>query len=239
MNNEVLITGAARRIGQYLTHHFAKLGYSVIMHVNNSEDEAHKLQASLKDSYPAQQFEVFKYDLRNWKVLSQPVNDLFDQIGTPDLIIHNASYYLEKDLINTSEEDMEAMMAIHLFSPMVIGRELRKKGEKGQVISILDTAIVSNASHHGMYLLAKKSLAEYTKMAALEWAPEIRVNAIAPGPVLPVETKSQSDFNKVVDSSPLKTQVELNSISSSIDYLLANKNITGQIIYCDSGQHLL
>ncbi|MCT4647912.1 MAG: SDR family oxidoreductase [Carboxylicivirga sp.] len=239
MSKRVLITGAARRIGHYLTNHFASLGYDVILHVNNSMDEACNLLSSLKHKYPKQQFEIFKHDLRNWKELSKATKVLFSNFGVPNVVIHNASYYLEKNLINTSEDDMEAMMAIHLFSPMILGREMRKNGITGDIISILDTAIGTNESHHGMYLLAKKSLADYTRMAALEWAPALKVNAIAPGPVLPVEAKSDAHFNKVVGASPLKKQVDLESISSSIDYLIANKNISGQIIYCDSGQHLL
>jgi len=239
MNKLVLITGAARRVGKYLSQYFAEKGYNVLIHVNTSVDEGEVLASELSAKYPKQEFNVIQFDLSQWKEAEDFIRKVYNQFGLPDVIIHNASHYLSNKLEETTVANMENMMAIHLFTPMVFDREFRKQNGKGAVISILDAAIYTNRSTHAMYLLAKKSLADYTKMAALEWAPHVRVNGIALGPVLPVEGKGEDVFNKVVATTPLKSQVQLTSISATINYVLTNKNMTGQIINCDSGQHLV
>ncbi|MCU4157803.1 SDR family oxidoreductase [Carboxylicivirga sp. A043] len=236
---KVLITGAAKRIGNHLVRHFAEIGYDVFIHVNKSIGEGEKLLSELKLSYSKQSFQLIQCNLADYENVEEQFYHAFETYGVPDVIIHNASYYLNKNMDETSVSDITQMMGIHLFSPMLINKAYKERGGKGNIISILDTAIQTNQSTHGMYLLSKKSLADYTKMIAQEWAPFIRVNGIAPGPVLPPEGKDNSYFNKVVDNTPLQRQVDLSSISDTVDFILKNKNMTGQIIYCDSGQHLL
>ncbi|WP_439185594.1 SDR family NAD(P)-dependent oxidoreductase [Carboxylicivirga taeanensis] len=239
MDKFALITGGARRVGKYLSQYLASEGYDLVIHVNKSLEAGKELVEELMHKYPGQRFSVVQFDLNDWSELEPRINDIFEQYGLPSLVIHNASQYTPGTLSETTPEMMEAMMAIHLFSPMVIGRQYKNAGGKGSIISILDTAITTNHSSHAMYLLAKKSLAEYTKMAAQEWAPQIRVNGVALGPVLPPEGKDDSYFKQVVADTPLQREVDLASISGSIDYLVANPNVSGQIIYCDSAQHLL
>ena len=77
------------------------------------------------------------------------------------------------------------------------------------------------------------------EVITVEWAPNFRVNGIAPGPVLPPENSESEYFNQVVNNTPLKSQVSLESISSAVLYLINNKSVTGQIMFCDSGQHLI
>ncbi len=239
MNKWALITGGARRVGRYIAMHFAKSGYDILLHVNQSVSEGRALVSELQAKYPKQQFALISYDLVQWKQLDKFIRDKFDQYGLPELIIHNASYYQAGKLEETTEKIMDAMMAIHLYSPMIINREYQKLGGKGSIVNILDTAITTNKSSHAMYLLAKKSLAEYTKMAALEWAPCIRVNGVALGPVLPVDGIGDTYFNQVVQNTPLQKEVELSGVASTIEYFVSNQNVSGQIIYCDSAQHLL
>lgn len=238
MNQRVLITGGAKRLGRSMAMHFADLGYDVLIHVNKSVNDGRQLISELTALYPEQNFQLFGFNLTQWRLLNRSCVKLFKTCGLPDVIIHNASAYLEANLVQVTDNQMEEMMAIHLYSPMVIGRVYKQLGGKGQIISILDSAISTNSSSHGMYLLAKKALYEYTKMSALEWAPAIRVNAVAPGPVLPPEKKDTSYFNEVVNQSPLSTPVSEQALHASLDYLIQNENITGQTLFCDSGQHL-
>ncbi|MCG8580052.1 MAG: SDR family oxidoreductase [Bacteroidales bacterium] len=235
---KALITGAAKRIGHHLTNHLASKGFDVILHVNHSISEGEELLSELRNKYPDQVFKIVQCDLAEWRTVAAQFKQAFEKCGLPDLIIHNASFYLNKSIGVTQEEDMERMMGIHLFSPMMIDKVFREQGGEGNIITILDTAIKTNQSTHGMYLLSKKSLADYTQMIAREWAPAIRANGIAPGPVLPPDGKDAAYFNNVVKNTPLQSQVALSSISDSVEFILKNKNMTGQIIYCDSGQHL-
>ncbi len=239
MNKQVLITGGAKRVGRYLSMHFAAAGYNVLIHVNKSLQQGQALVTELEEAYPNQKFGLVVFDLSLWKQVENFIDEVFTQYGLPDVIIHNASRYASGTLAEASLERMEEMMAIHLYSPMVINQQYRKAGGEGNIVSMLDTAIDTNDSSHAMYLLAKKNLAEYTKMAAREWAPGIRLNGVALGPVLSPEGKDDSYFNEVVNGTPLQSKVELSAIASTIDFLIANKNVSGQIIYCDSAQHLI
>jgi NAD(P)-dependent dehydrogenase (short-subunit alcohol dehydrogenase family) len=86
--------------------------------------------------------------------------------------------------------------------------------------------------------MSKKVLWELTKMAASELAPGFRVNAIAPGALLPPAGKDSDYLEKVASKSPLKTPVQMSSILKSIDYILENESMTGQLLFCDGGAHL-
>ncbi len=102
----------------------------------------------------------------------------------------------------------------------------------------MDTRIVDNESSHAAYSLSKKALMHATTMAALEWAPSVRVNGVAPGPVLPPPGKDETHLHEVIESTPLQKRVELDNLVESAYFLTTNDAITGQIIFCDSGAHL-
>ncbi len=110
---------------------------------------------------------------------------------------------------------------------------------KVAIVNLLDAKIEKNEGAHTAYILAKKSLAELTRMAALAFAPHIRINAIAPGPVLRPRGKNDNYLKQVVDHTPLKRQVDTDDIAMSVSFLLNNPSVTGQILFCDSGSHLI
>ena len=109
----------------------------------------------------------------------------------------------------------------------------------GLIINIADTRITKNKSDFLSYSLSKKSLWEMTKMAALDLAPHFRVNAIAPGAILTPAGKDQHYLEQVADLTPMKTPSGVISILKSIDYIIGNEDLTGQLIFCDGGAQLL
>jgi len=118
-------------------------------------------------------------------------------------------------------------------------RDFAKKCGKGLIINMVDTRITNNSGDYFAYSLSKKSLWELTKMAALELAPLFRVNAIAPGAVLPPVGKDNSYLEKISLKTPMKTPSGVISILKSVDYIIDNQDITGQLIFCDGGGHLI
>ena len=239
MNKLALVTGGATRIGAALTSHLAQCGWEVIIHYNSSAKEAQLLSESLQAVYKGKQFPLIKYDLFNWKQIDGFWDDVVRQFGTPDLLINNASLFEPGSISDTSPELMESMLHINFMAPFYMAQAFSRTATAGGVINLLDTAVTRNRTTHAAYLLAKKNLGEFTKMAALEWAPTIRVNAIAPGAVLPPPDKNMDYLKTVAASSPLQQIVDVKSILSALDYILGNKNVTGDILFCDSGQHLL
>jgi NAD(P)-dependent dehydrogenase (short-subunit alcohol dehydrogenase family) len=124
-------------------------------------------------------------------------------------------------------------------SPFILMRDFANNSTSGLIINIVDTRITNNKSDFLSYSLSKKSLWELTKMVALGMAPHFRVNAIAPGAVIAPGGKDAHYLEKVADLTPMKTPSGVISVLKSIDYIIGNEDLTGQLIYCDGGAHLL
>lgn len=236
----VLITGGSKRIGRELALFFGEKGWNVIIHYNRGDYNAEELLHNLKNNYPTQKFYIVKEDFSSGATAA---NNLFEKIDALniklDLLINNASIFIESSLAETSSDIFSENAKVNLETPFFLMKNFYKSFESGVIINILDTRINNNYSSYGIYSLSKKSLAELTKMAALEWAPNIRVNGVAPGPVLPPIDKGSEYFENVVNKTPLKKSVKLDNLLNSVYFLVKNDSITGQIIYCDSGEHLL
>ena len=110
--------------------------------------------------------------------------------------------------------------------------------DQGEVINIIDNKIAFNQNKYAAYLLAKKTLVELTKMAAIEFAPQLRVNGVAPGVVLPASTRSQEYIDWRIQGIPLQMQGSTKHITDAILSLLNNPFITGQILAVDGGESL-
>ncbi|GAO30274.1 SDR family oxidoreductase [Geofilum rubicundum] len=235
----VLITGAAKRVGKALTELFAARGWEVIIHYHTSERAARDLSLSLQKKYDSRHFPVVQADLSN---PVQSVEMLLKQLPQPlaglDALINNASVFDASTLAETDYDLWRRQMLVNFETPFMLMQAFYKMFGKGAVVNVLDTRIVNNDSSHAAYSLSKKALTQLTQMAALEWAPDVRVNGVAPGPVLPPPGRDSVYFEKVAADTPLKRVVGLDSLAESVWFLVANSAITGQVIYCDSGAHL-
>nr|WP_319401167.1 SDR family oxidoreductase [uncultured Carboxylicivirga sp.] len=239
MNKTALVTGGAQRLGKAMVEFLASKGWNVIIHANHSENKAKELAVDLATRYQNQMFDIVLFDLTDWKNAQNLIGQLINKHHRIDLLINNASKYSRGSLTQTSEELLEQMTAIHYYSPLLMSKKIVETNNSAIIINMIDAAIVNSITDHSAYLLAKKSLTEFTKLAAVEWAPNVRVNAIAPGPVLPVEGKSTQAFETVVNKTPLEKPVDIKALTSTLSFLLDNPNVTGQIVFCDSGQHLV
>lgn len=230
----VLITGGAMRVGKELSRYFAGKGWEVVIHYNNSSTAALALSDELKTQYPDRSFPAIKADLGDISVCE----NLMNTIGQLDALINNASLF-EPGLLSTTDEVLyRKQIAVNFDAPFFLMKGFYNRFKKGVVVNMLDTRVTNNDSSYGAYSLAKKSLLQLTKMAAAEWAPTVRVNAVAPGPVLPPEGKDSSYFYKVVDATPLKKQVSIDNLCKSVYFLCENDDVTGQVLFCDGGAHL-
>ena len=130
-------------------------------------------------------------------------------------------------------KEFDRDFAIHVKAPLILSRDFAAQCQQGQIINMLDTYIVGYENPRFSYLLSKKALAELTKIAAVELAPQIRVNAIAPGFILPPEGS-----HKGVEKIPLKKKGDVDKVTDAIEFLIRNPYITGQTIFVDGGKHL-
>lgn len=234
-----LVTGAAQRIGKAITEHLAAKGWDVAIHFNRSSDEATALAAELSRQYPRQRFMTFSADL----LLDHETEDLLpaviEAMGKPQLLINNASVFDPGRLSETATSFFDRQITVNLKAPFILLREFINKCGKGLVINIADTRISGNSEAYAAYTLAKKSLWELTKMAAAAYGPSIRVNAVAPGLTLPPEGKDEEYLHKLAARIPMKRPGGIHPVLDSLDYLLKNEYLTGELLHCDGGQHLL
>ncbi len=239
MAKVALITGSAVRLGREIAFHLAKNGWDIALHYRTSTKDVADFEAELKTGFPEQRFFAFQADLgvidQTQKLIKQVIEH-FDQL---DLLVNCASIFEPSAFKETTADSLIRHSQVNLVSPFILMRDFANSAVNGLIINIADTRITTNKSDFLSYSLSKKSLWELTKMAALELAPHFRVNAIAPGAILAPAGKDQHYLEKVADLTPMKTPSGVISILKSIDYIIGNEDLTGQLIFCDGGAQLL
>jgi pteridine reductase len=238
MKKTALITGASKRIGKAIAEHLAALGWNIAIHFNHSENPARKLTGELSLNYPRQKFNIFKADLANINEVKELLPNVISEMGEINLLINNASVFDPAYLKETSEELFDAQLNINFKAPFFLIRDFAKQCKKGNIINFVDTRVTSNKSNFAAYSLSKKALWDLTQMAALELAPEIRVNAIAPGVTLPPEDKEEDYLQNLAQNIPMKKPGGLDPILRSVDFILENNHLTGQLLFADGGENL-
>ena len=228
-----LVTGSAVRIGREIAIHLAESGWDLALHYSSSKREVLSLKSELALKFPNLRLEIFQADLLDL------VKSVITRLGLLDLLINNASVFEPSSLKKTTSELLMKHSMINYIAPFILMRDFARQQDKGQIINILDTRITTNKSDYLAYSLSKKALFELSKMSALELAPNFRVNAIAPGAVLPPPGKDQVYLDQIAFKTPMKIPSGTSSIMKTIDYIIDNKDITGQTIYCDGGSHLM
>lgn len=238
MAKTALITGAAKRVGKALALHLASLGWNVAIHYHSSGEQALLFLDELTSNFPDQQFGLFKADLNLSGEVEKLIPSVIQKMGTVDLLINNASVFEASKLIKTTTEFLDQQMNVNFRAPFILMHDFATNLKSGIIINFTDTRIVNNQSNFAAYSISKKALWELTKMAALEFGPEIRVNAIAPGLTLPPEEKGHDYLLKLAEKIAMKRPGGLEPILKSLDFILNNDYLTGQLLFCDGGENL-
>ncbi|UDQ97561.1 SDR family oxidoreductase [Lentisphaerota bacterium WC36G] len=235
-NMNVLITGAARRIGAAIAKNLANQGANIIVHCNNSLEEAEKLLNELPNGKLKHQ--IITGDLYDYESLIAKLNKLNCGI---DILINNAAIFNIKSILQESADDVLKQMTINFTAPYELMKWFarQKKVNEGIIINFLDQRNIKADGTTGSYAISKKALEQASLAAAVQFAPNIRVNNIAPGPVLSPPNYQGKGFEKVLENVPLQKQVSVDSIINAVDFLIGNCSVTGQILYVDGGEHLI
>ncbi len=238
MNKTALITGASKRIGKAVAEHLAKNGWNIYIHFNTSAESAIGLKKELVSKFPQSDFFAIKADLNNSQEVERLIPEIVSETGAFQLLVNNASVFNPGRISGTSTIFFDSQLNVNLKAPFILMRDFAKYCKGGNIINFVDTRITSNKSDFAAYSLSKKGLWDLTKMAALEFAPKIRVNAIAPGVTLPPEDKDETYLQKLAENIPMKRASGIGPILKSIDYILGNENLTGQLLFADGGENL-
>jgi NAD(P)-dependent dehydrogenase (short-subunit alcohol dehydrogenase family) len=238
MNRTALITGASKRVGKSIAEHLASKGWNIIIHFNSSENLAEELENALRKKYPQQKFARVKANLSIGNEVEKLVPLVLSEFGAFNLLVNNASVFDPGYLKKTDTKLFDSQIDVNLKAPFLLMRDFANHCKFGNIINFVDTRITKNKSNFAAYSLSKKGLWELTKMAALEFAPEIRVNAIAPGVTLPPEDKDEKYLWNLAENIPMKKPGGLRPILNSLDFILENDHLTGQLLFADGGENL-
>ena len=184
--------------------------------------------------------ELFSCDLFDPQATAKLIGQVHKKFPDLNLLINSASIFDQCSFKETSLELLDKNFSLHVKAPLILSREFAKICQSGQIINMLDTQITKNKTRYFPYLLTKKTLAELTKMLAVELGPAIRVNAIAPGYILPPVGQDDKEYLKTLkEKLPLKKQGDPEQIALCVEFLLTNPYVTGQILFNDGGEHLV
>jgi NAD(P)-dependent dehydrogenase (short-subunit alcohol dehydrogenase family) len=232
-----LITGAGRRIGRAIALALAREGVNIIMHYPSNEDETQELQTELT-AMGVRSWSV-KADFEKAEEYETLIERSLKIAGSMDILINNASIFSPGTLAEVDFADLMRHMQVNGWAPFVLSRDFARLVGKGKIINLLDSRVSDYDWAHVAYIMSKHVLSIFTKMTAIEFAPEISVNGIAPGLILPPQGKDESYLDRLASTVPLKRHGGAEDITSAVTYLLTNDFLTGQIIYVDGGRHLM
>ena len=241
MNKTVFITGAAKRIGKEIALSFKELGWNIIIHYNSSKEDALNLAKEINNANKNTAITV-QGNLDVKEDVNAIINEVLDAFPSIDLLINNASTFYPTPIDDISEEHWEKLVGSNLKGPLFLiqGLKQKLKESKGSIINITDTNLSKGVANYSIYSAAKAGLESITKGLARELAPEIKVNAIAPGAMLepPDVTWTEEQKSKVIESIPLKRMGSEKDIAEAVNFLAHSQYITGQIIKVDGGRSL-
>jgi len=236
-SRKILVTGAALRIGRAIVLRLAEEGADVVVHYNTSAGPAQDLAGVLEAQ--GRRAWTLQGDLSTEEACRRVMEQAVALTGGVDVLINNASVFGKQTL---EESGMEAVMGeywTNFFAPLQLMRFFASQNRTGAIVNMLDRRITSLDAACVPYLLAKKSLAELTRVAALHWAPRIRVNGVAPGAILPPPGKDGTYLKDHAGRIPLDMLCSPEDVAEAVYFTLISPAMTGQVVYVDGGQHLL
>ena len=237
MRPAALVTGAAKRVGKGIALSLAEYGFDIALHYNHSEKEARETAGQIRKL--KRRCELFSASLSDETEVENLIPEVRKAFPHFSLLINSASTFKKSKLLTSDISSFEEDFAINFKAHYLLSVQFAKHIRRGQIVNMLETHIVHNRTERSHYLLSKKALAAFTNMAALEFAPNIRVNGIAPGYIMPPNASDKAYLARLKESIPLKRRGNVGFIAHAIRFLIENEYVTGQVLFVDGGEHLL
>lgn len=235
-----LITGGAKRIGRAIAFGLARRGWNVLIHCRSSVSEAGRLVEELRQTCGVRAAYI-RADFSDPEELETFIPSAVETYGTIDALINNAAVFEADSFMNTSFETWTANMTLNLRAPFLLSQAFVRqlpKDKEGNIVNILDQRVLNLTPYFTSYTLSKAGLALLTKTAALALAPQVRVNAVAPGDAFPAPKQSKADFERRRSQTPLGKGASADEIADAVALILETSCMTGQILALDGGQSL-
>ncbi|MDO8465709.1 MAG: pteridine reductase [Gallionella sp.] len=237
----VLVTGGAKRVGAAICRRLHAAGAEVAVHYRSSAQEALALRDELNTLRP-ESAAAFQSDLLDLNALPQLVREVVERFGRLDALVNNASSFYATPLAEVDEQQWNDLLGTNLRAPLFLAQaaaaELRR--HHGCIVNIADIHAERPMHGHLLYSVAKAGLAALTRALAQEMAPQVRVNAVAPGVIMWPENAvwmDEEQRRKIVAHTLLKREGEPDDIAKTVAFLIQDAPyMTGQIIAVDGGR---
>jgi len=231
-----LITGGAKRIGRAIVLLLAQKGYRIALHCHHSLAEAESLAEAIRKENG--ECHIFAADLNNGAEAGRLIPHVFACFPDVCVLINNASIFERSRMMETNRDLFDRHFNINFKAPFFLSQEFARRCDQGHIINMLDTKIARTVIEYFAYTLTKKTLFEFTRMAAKELAPRIRVNAVCPGLILPPPGEDEDYLIRCGESIPMRRKGSLENVAAAVSYLLDNDFVTGECLFADGGEHL-
>jgi len=238
----VLITGGAKRVGAATCRRLHAAGANLMLHYRESAGEARLLQAELntarKDSVS-----LIQADLLDLGKLQSLVDQTLQSFGRLDALVNNASSFFQTPVGEITPAQWEDLIGTNLRAPMFLAQAAAPalKKAQGAIVNITDIHAERPLKNYVVYSVAKAGLVGLTRSLARELAPEVRVNAVAPGPILWPDDDAFDELSRqrIISHTPLRREGTPEDIAKAVHFLLADATyVTGDTINVDGGRHV-
>ena len=234
-----LITGAARRLGRAIALGLAKEGYAIGLHYHHSENDA--LQAAEEMRASGAPVSLFKADLAEPAQIEAMFAEIERLQGRLDVLVNSAAIMTRGNLRQLDVDRWDATMALNLRAPWLCSRAAARlmQSSGGVIINLSDSGARKTWTGYPAYIISKAGLEALTRLLARTLAPAIRVNAVAPGLILPPESMPAEEWLRLVKRLPAQKAGSPEDIISAVLFLIRNDYLTGQILVVDGGYQLI
>ena len=241
MQKNVLITGAAKRVGAACARALHAEGCNIIVHYRSSDADARALYEELNGKRNNSVC-IIKADLMDMRELEMLAESSMAAWGGVDVLVNNASAFYPTNFSNLTEMQWEELLGSNLKAPFFLVKALSATlaERKGCVVNIMDIHAERGLQGYPVYSIAKAGLAAMTRILAKELAPDIRMNAVAPGAILwPEHDQSEDEKQDILMRIALQRIGKPDDIAKAVKFLINDAEyVTGQIINVDGGRTL-
>ena len=237
-NGKILITGGAKRVGAALVRAAAEDGWQVLIHCHQNREDAELLAETLGKQFLTPQ--ILQADLADADACKALMQEACAD-GPLDALVNNASRFSYDTADSFDAADLAAHMAVNLAAPAILTSEMAKalgKTHKGVVINMLDAKLFGMNPDYFTYTLSKAALHTMSQMSAQYFAPNLRINGIAPGITLPSGGQNEVEFQQAHKRNPLGQGADISEIVAAMRLILHAPSMTGHHIVLDGGAHL-
>ena len=243
IKENILITGAAKRIGAVLAKYLCQCGYGIAIHYNHSAKDAENLLIDLKHYHD--HIITIQADMRDDNFANTIMTQAKAKNFTIDHVIFNANYFSYDVADNINQTILDDMIQINIKAQLILADYVVKNihdnyrdNIDNHFCFILDTRVNHPNPDFYSYGISQYALYGAYKMLAQALAPSIRVNAIAPGITLAGIHQTEEDFTRHATHTPLQKATSPNDIAHAVKFLMNTSSITGDLITLDNGEHL-